>query len=230
MRLLIIEDNPKMAAALRRGLTDNGYVVDVTHQGSDGEQMAASTAYDAVVLDLMLPDCDGIEVCRSLRARGIGVPVLMLTALGTTEDKVTGLDCGADDYLTKPFEFAELLARLRVITRRADPKSSRTIRYADIELDLYSHEAVREGHKVTLSNKEFALLEFFIRNPGQDLTRATLYEKVWGMAFEPETNVIDVYISALRRKLEREGLPQLVHTLKGLGYRFGSMPQVGGEL
>ena len=223
MRVLVVEDNPKMAAGIQRGLRENGYAVDVSHSGFEGEDLAATGEYDAIVLDLMLPDRDGVEVCRSLRRRSVGVPVLMLTALSGTDDKVAGLDAGADDYLTKPFEFEELLARLRALLRRGDPSEGRTLRCDDLELDLYTRQATRQDTTVELSNKEFALLEYFMRNQNRVLSRIQIGEKVWDMNFEPGSNVIDVYISSLRKKIDRGFERELIHTIKGAGYRFGIM-------
>lgn len=223
MRILVIEDNPKMAAGIERGLRENGYAVDVSHSGFEGEDLAASGNYDAIILDLMLPDRDGVEVCRNLRRRSIAVKVLMLTALSGTEDKVSGLDAGADDYLTKPFEFEELLARLRALFRRGEASEGRTLRCDDLELDLYSRRATRGDCTVELSNKEFGLLEYLMRNPDRVLSRTQIGEKVWDMNFEPDSNVIDVYISTLRKKVDRGHERELIHTVKGAGYRFGVM-------
>ena len=223
MRVLIIEDNPKMAGSIQRGLKENGYAADVSHTGFEGEELAAGTEYDAIVLDLMLPDRDGVEVCRNLRRRSIATPVLMLTALSSTDDKVSGLDAGADDYLTKPFEFEELLARLRSLLRRGEATEGRTLRCDDLELDLYSRQATRGETTAELSNKEFALLEYLMRNQNRVLSRTQIGERVWDMNFEPESNVIDVYISSLRKKIDRGFDSELIHTIKGAGYRFGVM-------
>ncbi len=221
MRILVIEDNPKMAAGIQRGLRENGYAVDVSHTGFEGEDLAASGEYDAVVLDLMLPDRDGVEVCRNLRRRELASPILMLTALSGTHDKVSGLDAGADDYLTKPFEFEELLARLRALLRRGEATEGRTLKCEDLVLDLYSRVATRSETEVELSNKEFALLEYLMRNPNRVLSRIQIGEKVWDMNFEPGSNVIDVYVSSLRKKVDRGFERELIHTIKGAGYRFG---------
>jgi DNA-binding response OmpR family regulator len=221
VRALVIEDNPKMAMAIQSGLQEHGMAVDVSHTGYEGEELAASEPYDAIVLDLMLPDRDGVEVCRNLRRRGVQAPVLMLTALSGTQDKVNGLDAGADDYLAKPFEFEELLARLRALMRRGQASESRILRCDDLELDLYSHVATRAGEKIELSNREFALLECLMRNENRVLSRIQIGEKVWDMNFEPTSNVIDVYISALRKKIDRGFDRPLIHTIKGAGYRFG---------
>lgn len=223
MRVLVVEDNPKMAAGIQRGLQENGYAVDVSHAGFEGEDLAAAGDYDAVVLDLMLPDRDGVQVCKNLRRRSIAVPILMLTALSSTDDKVAGLDAGADDYLAKPFEFEELLARLRALLRRGEATEGRTLSCDDLELDLYTRRATRQDTSVELSNKEFALLEYFLRNQNRVLSRIQIGEKVWDMNFEPGSNVIDVYISSLRKKIDRGYERELLHTIKGAGYRFGIM-------
>jgi len=221
MRLLIVEDNPKMARALQKGFTEHGFAADAAHTGYEGEDIAAVEPYDVILLDLMLPDRDGIEVCRNLRRRKIKTPIIMLTALSATEEKITGLDAGADDYITKPFEFEELLARVRAILRRGEATESRTLRCDDLELDLYTREATRAEQKFELSNKEFALLEYLMRNQDRVLSRVQIGEKVWDMNFEPSSNIIDVYISSLRRKVDRGFERELIHTIKGVGYRFG---------
>jgi DNA-binding response OmpR family regulator len=221
MRILVIEDNPKMAAAIQKGLSEQGWIVDAVHTGFEGEERAAEETYDAIVLDLMLPDRDGIEVCRNLRRRGIRTPLVMLTALSGTRDKVTGLDAGADDYIAKPFEFEELVARVRALLRRGQATESRMLRYEDLELDLSKRSAMRGGVKIKLSPKEFSLLEFLMRNPNRVLPRMTIVEKVWDMNYEPSSNVIDVYISALRKKIDRDHERALIHTVVASGYRFG---------
>lgn len=221
MRILVIEDNPKMAAAIERGLRENGYAVDVAHTGFEGEDVASTGAYDLVLLDLMLPDRDGVEVCRALRRRKVNTPVLMLTALSGTDDKVAGLDAGADDYLGKPFEFEELLARIRALLRRGEASEGRVLKYDDLELDLYTRKAKRDELEFELSNREYTLLEYLMRNPNRVLSRSQIAEKVWDMNFEPGSNVIDVYVSALRKKIDRGFERPLLHTVKGAGYRFG---------
>lgn len=221
MRILIIEDNPKMAGAIQRGLREHGYAAEVCHGGFDGEDLAAIESFDLILLDLMLPDRDGVDVCRNLRRRCVATPILMLTALSGTEDKVSGLDAGADDYLTKPFEFEELLARIRALLRRGEASEGRLLTCEDLELDLYTRKAKRGETEHELSNKEFALLEYLMRNPNRVLSRTQIAESVWDMNFEPESNVIDVYVSSLRKKLDRGFERELIHTIKGAGYRFG---------
>jgi DNA-binding response OmpR family regulator len=225
MRILIIEDNPKMASAIQQGLTEHGYSVDVCHAGFEGEEMAAGGSYDAVILDLMLPDRDGKDICRNLRRRKVTTPILMLTAISGTPEKVAGLDAGADDYLTKPFEFDELVARIRALLRRGQATESTRLTYADLELDLSRRTATRAGERIRLSAKEFALLEYLLRNSDRVVPRSSIAEKVWDLNYEPASNVIDVYISSLRRKIDRGFGPRLIHTVIGTGYRFGAIEE-----
>lgn len=219
-RVLLVEDNAKLVDSLVRGLREHGYTVDAALTAAAGEKQAASVAYDLVILDLMLPDRDGLEVCRSLRKTGIRAPILILSALSSTREKVTGLDAGADDYLTKPFELDELLSRLRALMRRGAVGDATMLRYADLELDLTKRTAKRAGQVIALTNKEFALLEFFMRKAGTVLSRAQIGEQVWDMNFDPSSNVIDVYVSMLRRKIDRGFPAPLIHTVVGTGYMF----------
>ncbi len=221
MRILVVEDNPKMAAAIRQGLRAQGYGVDVSLTGFDAEDLALTEPYDVIVLDRMLPDRDGVDVCRNLRRQGIRTPVLILTALSGTPDKITGLDAGADDYLSKPFEFEEFLARIRALLRRGQATEATRLKYGDLELDLIQRTATRQNEKIRLSAKEFALLEFLMRNPERVLERTMIAQKVWDMSYEPSSNVIDVYISTLRKKIDRGREQALIHTVVGMGYRFG---------
>ncbi len=218
MRLLLIEDNPKMAGFIRQGFTEQGHAVDGAELGRDGEELGATKTYDLIILDVMLPDVDGIQVCRNLRRRGVKTPILMLTALSATGDKVSGLDAGADDYLTKPFEFAELVARVRALMRRGQAAEAAQLRFADVEMDLLARKVTRAGKRIKLTTKEFALLEFFLRNPEKVLSRISIGEHVWDMNFDPESNVIDVYVSTLRRKLDVTGGEAIIHTVIGAGY------------
>jgi DNA-binding response OmpR family regulator len=222
MNVIVIEDNPLVAKGIQQALQMGGYNVDVAMTGCEGEEMAASGKYDGVVLDVMLPDRDGVTVCRNLRRRGLGAPILMLTALSSTRDKVTGLDAGADDYVPKPFELDELLARVRALTRRGQMRERTTMKVDDLELDLLKRVATRGQEIIRLSAKEFALLDFLMRNAGKPLSRMMIGQKVWDMNFEPASNVVDVFISALRRKIEQPGKPKLIHTITGVGYRFGA--------
>ncbi len=228
MRVLVIEDNPKIADAIQSGLTEHGFAVDVSHTGFDGEELAVLESYDVILLDLMLPDRDGIDVCRNLRRRKVTTPIIMLTALSATEEKIDGLDAGADDYLTKPFEFDELLARIRALLRRGEATESRVLKCDDLELDLYTRVAKRGEKSVELGNKEYALLEYLMRNQNRVLSRVQIGEKVWDMNFEPTSNVIDVYVSSLRKKIDRGFDRELLHTIKGAGYRFGVIDESAG--
>lgn len=223
MRVLVIEDNPKMAKGIQTGLQAAGFSVEVCNSGHEGEDLAAGQPFHAIVLDLMLPDRDGIEVCRNLRRRKVATPILMLTSLSTTEDKVQGLDAGADDYLPKPFKFEELVARLRALLRRGQAVEGKTLRCDDLTLDLYTRRASRGEQHWDLASREFALLEYLMRNQNRVLTRAQISENVWDLNFEPSSNVIDVYISSLRKKIDRSEARPLIHTVKNAGYRFGIM-------
>lgn len=218
MRILVVEDNPKMAHFICQGLSEHGYAVDAAGSGHDGEQMAATQPYDLILLDIMLPDQDGVQTCRNLRRRGIKKPILMLTALSSTEDKVKGLDAGADDYLTKPFEFDELIARVRALLRRGEATEASHLRFADLEMDLLTRTVTRADRKIKLTAKEFALLECFMRSPNRVLTRTAIGERVWDMNFDSDSNVIDVYVSMLRRKIDRGFDTRLIHTRVGSGY------------
>jgi two-component system, OmpR family, response regulator len=220
MRLLIVEDEEKLASLLARGLTEEGHAVDVAGNGDDALWMAAATEYDAIVLDVMLPGRDGLSTCRELRARKNWTPVLMLTARDAVEDRVNGLDTGADDYLAKPFSFSELLARLRAVARRAPTERPTVLEVGDLRLDPAAHRAWRGDKELPLSAKEFALLELFMRRPGTTLSRRTLLEGAWDMAFETRSNVVDVYIRYLRAKIDRPFGRESIETVRGAGYRL----------
>lgn len=222
MRVLVVEDSAKMAEAIRKGLSQSGLVVDVRRTGFEGEEAAVANAYDVIVLDLMLPDRDGVDVCRSLRRRRVATPILMLTALSDIETKVAGLDAGADDYLTKPFDFDELVARVRALLRRGKATEASVLTYGDLVLDLVRRTVTRGGKPVRLSGKEMSLLEYLMRNPDRVLTRQSIVEKVWGYDDQPGSNVIDVHVSSLRRKIDRDFGQALIHTVVGAGYRFGA--------
>lgn len=226
-RVLLVEDNAKMSRFIEQGLSEQGYAVDVAATGHDGQELGVSHPYDLIVLDVMLPDQDGIQLCRSLRKRQIESPILMLTALSTTTDKVAGLDAGADDYLTKPFEFVELLARVRALLRRGQGQEPTVLRFEDVELDLLTRKAKRAGQAIRLTAKEFALLEFFVRNPGRVLTRTEISQNVWEMNFDNDSNVIDVYVSMLRRKIEKGFSKKLIHTVIGAGYSLSTQDPAG---
>ncbi|HEV8634346.1 MAG TPA: response regulator transcription factor [Chloroflexota bacterium] len=219
-RLLVVDDDPKILSMLRRGLSFEGYQVETAEDGPHALAAARDRLPDLVVLDVMMPGIDGIEVCRRLRTGAGDVPILMLTARDTVQDRVAGLDAGADDYLVKPFAFDELLARVRALLRRSRPAEERDglLRFADVELSPASRQAFRGGAAINLTAREFGLLEFFLRNPRIVLTRDTIFERVWGSDFLGGTNVIDVHVKALRDKLEANGGPRLIQTVRGVGY------------
>jgi two-component system response regulator MprA len=220
MRVLVVDDERAVRESLRRALELEGYDVELAADGEEAlERLGAPSAADAVILDVLMPGIDGLEVCRRLRAGANPVPVLMLTARAEVDSRVAGLDAGADDYLAKPFALAELLARLRALLRRAtNGDSSHLLRFADLELDLGTREVRRGARSIELTRTEFALLELFLRNPRQVLTRSVIFERVWGYDFGPTSNSLDVYIGYLRRKTEEGGAPRLIHTVRGVGY------------
>jgi len=220
MRVLIVEDELRMASLIRRGLVNEGLAADVTRDGAEAIWMAQAHDYDALVLDVMLPGIDGFEVCRRLRGAGVWSPVLMLTARDSVDDRVEGLDSGADDYLVKPFAFAELLARLRALTRRGDTERPTTLAVGDLWLDPATREVRRGSEPVSLSAKEFALLETFMRRPGEVLTRLHLLEHAWDFAYENRSNVVDVYVRRLRRKIDAPFGCETLETVRGVGYRL----------
>jgi two-component system, OmpR family, response regulator len=220
MRVLVVEDDPKMAALIRRGLGEEGLVVDLTERGEDALWMAGSTAYDAVVLDVLLPGIDGFETCRRLRSEGTWTPVLLLTARDAVEDRIAGLDGGADDYLTKPFSFGELMARLRALSRRGAAARPAVLEVGDLRLDPATRRVWRRDTEIALSQREFALLEAFMRHPGEALSRLQLLERAWDYAYENRSNVVDVYVRYLRDKVDRPFGAQSIETLRGHGYRL----------
>jgi DNA-binding response OmpR family regulator len=221
MRLLVVEDEHKLASVLKRGLEEHGYAVDLAYDGDDGLAMTTAAPYDLIVLDVMLPGLDGFSLCNQLRAQKMHMPVLMLTARDAVDDRVAGLDSGADDYLTKPFAFRELLARIRALLRR-DGLSARDpmLKVADLQIDTVSHEVRRSGKLIDLTSKEYAILEYFARNPNRVLTRTQIAEHVWDFDFVSMSNVIDVYIGYLRRKLGDDSEPRLLRTIRGTGYQL----------
>jgi two-component system, OmpR family, response regulator len=220
MRVLVVEDEVKMAALLRRGLSEEGLAVDVAEEGERALLMAGSTDYDAVVLDVMLPGIDGFETCRRLRRDGVWAPVLMLTARGSLDDRVVGLDGGADDYMVKPFAFAELLARLRALVRRGTVERPPVIEVGDLRLDPGTHQVWRGETEIDLSSKEFTLLETFMRHAGYVLSRSQLLEQAWEYDFEHRSNVVEVYIRYLRRKIDVPFDVVSIETVRGAGYRL----------
>lgn len=228
MRILVVEDQPKMSAFLQQGLSEVGYAVDIAESGGAAELLVAQAEYDLVLLDIMLPDQSGVDTARRLRTDGFAGPILMVTALNTTKDKVRGLDAGADDYLTKPFAFDELLARVRALLRRQGAKGAQTsvLRYADLEMDLIQRKVRRQAIDIPLTTKEFALLEYLMRNPERPLSRVSIAEHVWDIHFDSESNVIDVYINLLRKKIDHPFSQRLIHTVVGIGYALRHDPQV----
>jgi two-component system OmpR family response regulator len=220
MRVLIVEDHVKMAALIQRGLRKEAMAVDVTANGEDAIWMAAATEYDAIVLDVMLPGLDGFEVCRRLREKGVWAPILMLTARDAVRDRVAGLDSGADDYLTKPFSYAELLARLRALVRRGPVERPTELHAGDLRLDPARHKVWRGKSELSLSPKEFAILETFMRRPGEVLSRFQLLEHAWDYEYENRSNVVDSYIRLLRRKIDRPFGTESIETVRGAGYRL----------
>lgn len=222
MRLLIVEDEHRIAAFLKRGLVEEGYAVDVAYDGEEALDYCDTASYDLMLLDVLLPRLSGIEVCRTLRRRGVHTPILMLTARDDVEDRVGGLDAGADDYLGKPFAFRELLARIRALLRREPRAHSLALQIADLTLDPATHIVMRAGFTIPLANKEYNILEYLMRNVDRVVTRTMLTEHVWGYDFESESNVIDVHIRSLRRKLDDEHPVKLIHTVRGAGYRLSA--------
>ena len=228
MRVLVVEDELRMAALLKRGLQEDGYAVDVASTGQDAVWQATEFRYDAVLLDVMLPGLDGVEVCRRLRSAGRWVPVLMLTARDAVEDRVRGLDAGADDYLTKPFSFAELSARVRAMIRRGAVERPTELRVADLRLEPATRCAGRGETELRLSAQEVALLELFLRHPGEVLTRTRILEHVWDFAYEGGSNVVDQYVLYLRRKIDRPFGVEQLETVRGAGYRLRAEPAALG--
>jgi two-component system OmpR family response regulator len=224
MRALVVEDEAKMAALLRRGLVEEGYAADVARTGEEALWMARATPYDAIVLDVMLPGRDGLAVCRELRASGVWSPILLLTARDGVEDRVAGLDGGADDYLTKPFSFAELLARLRALSRRAPGERPAVLEVGSLRLDPATRQVWRGDVQIDLSAKEFALLETFMRRPGEVVTRLDLLDHAWDYAYENRSNVVDVYVRYLREKIDRPFGLESLETVRGAGYRLRTEP------
>lgn len=219
MQILLIEDEKKVASFIRKGLVEQGFFVDMAFDGLDGERLARANVYDAIILDLMLPRKSGFAVCKSIRSFDPQIPILLLTALDSTEDKLQGLEAGADDYLAKPFEFRELIIHLRaLLRRRANLSSSSILQNGDLILKLASRTVTRRGQPISLTSREFALLEFFMRNKNRVISRTEIAERVWETSFDSESNVIDVYVSFLRKKVDRDFEEKLIHTMIGVGY------------
>jgi len=218
MRILVVEDEKKVASFIAKGLTEESYAVDVAYDGEEGVFMALENDYDLIVLDLMLPKLDGMEILKKIRDSGKDVPVLILTAKDSVEDIVAGLEGGSDDYLTKPFAFAELLARIRALLRRSQEQKITTLKAGDLTLNPLTREVKRGDRKIELTSKEYALLEYFMRNVNKVLTRTLISEHVWNYEFDPLTNVVDVYVNYLRKKIDQPSETKLIHTVRGVGY------------
>ncbi len=220
MRILIVDDDRHLNAIIKRGLTEETYAVDTAFDGEEGEYMAWVNSYDLIILDIMMPKKDGIEVCQSLRANSVNTPILMLTAKDAVEDRVKGLDAGADDYLVKPFAFSELLARIRALLRREGTSKTPELKVGDIVLNTRTREAQRGDRSIELTSKEYTILEYFMRHPNAVITRTMLEEHAWDYDFESMSNLIDVYIRRLRCKIDSEGEPSMIQTVRGAGYRL----------
>lgn len=218
MRILVVEDEKKVSSFIKRGLEEEKYEVDTAFDGEEGLKMALERPYEIVILDWMLPKQDGLSVLKELRAQKRSTPVLMLTAKDTVEDIVAGLDSGCDDYLTKPFAFAELLARVRALLRRSEMDRGAELRFADLRIDPVTHKVWRGDKEIDLTAKEYSLLEYFMRNPNQVLTRTMIADHVWDYTFDSFTNIIDVYVNYLRKKIDRDADKKLIHTVRGVGY------------
>ena len=218
MRILLVEDDLDLAEFIRKGLKEERYAVDFAADGEEGLQLALTNPYDLLILDIMLPKLDGLTLCRRVRAKGNVTPVLLLTAQNTVETKISGFDTGADQFLPKPFAFAELLARIRALLRRGSPQPLVHLKAADLKLDQASRRVWRAGQEISLTNKEYALLEFLLRNKNRVLTRTAIIEHVWDISYDPMTNIVDAHIKALRAKIDRDFSPQLITTVRGAGY------------
>ena len=220
MKVLLIEDEPKTVQSLKQGLEEDGYEVDIAYDGLIGKQLAKNNSYQLIISDIIIPGINGIELCREIRKSGDNTPILMLTALGTTDDKVTGLDAGADDYLVKPFEFKELLARVRALTKRGSniSQTAQILRFADLEISFDAKTVHRSGNKINLTAREFNLLVYLIRNQGRVISKVEIAEQVWDIGFDTGTNVIEVYVNYLRKKIDKDYPVKLIHTQFGMGY------------
>lgn len=221
MRALIVEDDHRLADVVRRGLEEEGYTVDLAHDGDEAIDLAGMVQYDAIILDIMLPGRDGLATCRTLRSNGITAPILMLTARDTVDDTVAGLESGADDYLTKPFAFRELRARLHSVMRRSGTLPSTVLTVGDLVVDVATREASQDGRRIVLTTREYQVLSYLMRNQGRVLTRTMIEDHVWGYAQHGLSNTVDVHIRRLRAKLDRAGQPSLIETVRGAGYRLG---------
>jgi heavy metal response regulator len=221
MRVLVVEDQDRIASFIEKGLKEQGFVVDVSGNGDDGYALATTEPYDALVLDIMLPGRDGLSILKNLRKKGMSVPVILLTARGELDERLEGLNLGADDYMTKPFYIEELVARLHTVVRRASGEATHLLRVGDLVMDLVAHHVMRGEEEIPLSMREFSLLEFLMRSPGRVLSRMQICEHVWNYNFDPDTNLVDVYIQRLRKKVDKDFPEKLIETVRGVGYRIG---------
>lgn len=220
MRILLIEDEQRLSAVIKKGLIEEGFAVDCAYDGEEGQYLAESEKYDLIILDIMLPKIDGLTLCKELREKNIKTPVLMLTAKTTIEDKVNGLDSGADDYMTKPFSFLELRSRIQALIRRSRQESSPTLKAADLVLDPIKHSVIRNGKNIVLTPKEFSILELLLRHKDEVVTRTMITEHVWDYNFDSMSNIVDVFVASLRRKVDKTANIKLIHTIHGVGYRL----------
>ncbi len=219
MRILLVEDERRLATVVKKGLTEEGFAVDAAYDGEEGQYLAESEEYDLIILDIMLPKIDGLTLCKELRKKNIKTPILMLTAKSTLEEKVEGLDSGADDYITKPFAFLELRSRIHALIRRSEKEASPILKIADLELNPIRHQVKRNGKMITLTPKEFSILELLLRHKDEVVSRTMIIEHVWDYNFDSMSNVVDVFVAALRRKIDKGAKIKLIHTLHGVGYK-----------
>lgn len=224
MRILVVEDDHRISNVIKKGLTEDGFAVDTAFDGEEGQYLAESESYDLIILDIMLPKVDGLTICKELRAKNIKIPVLMLTAKTAVEDRVAGLDSGADDYLAKPFAYLELRSRIHALIRRSKQDPSPTLKISDLEVDPLKHKAVRNGKPISLTPKEFAVLELLLRHKDEVVTRTMITEHVWDYNFDSMSNVVDVFVAALRRKVDKGAKVSLIHTVHGVGYKISENP------
>ncbi len=220
MRILLVEDERRLSNVIKKGLEEDGFAVDTAFDGEEGQYLAESESYDLIILDVMLPEADGITVCKNIRKKGRKTPILMLTAKSTIENKVIGLDNGADDYMTKPFSFLELRSRIRALIRRTGRDATTTLTIADLAVDPLKHTAQRSGKRITLTPKEFAILEFLLHHKNEVVTRTMITEHVWDYNFDGMSNVVDVFLANLRKKIDKNTSKKLIHTIHGVGYKI----------
>ncbi len=224
MRILIIEDEQRLSNIIKKGLMEDGFAVDTAFDGEDGLYLAESETYDGIILDIMLPKLNGLEVCRNLRTKKVRTPILLLTAKATVEDKVLGLDSGADDYVTKPFAFIELRSRIHALLRRSVGNASSQLTFSDVSVDPLRHTVIRAGTKISLTPKEFSILELLMRHKDEVVTRTMITEHVWDYNFEGMSNIVDVFVASLRRKIDKNISHKLIHTIHGVGYKISEYP------